>query len=253
MEEDREILKEEPFEVHVAELKRRTMRSIFVFLVFCCLSMFFANDIYDFLAEPLVQAIIQQDANAQRKLIFTGLTEGFMTHMRLSLFLGLGLAFPYIIFQIYQFLSPGLYKKEKRVLLPLVIASICLFFLGICMAYFFVAPLACKFFISFEGLINYNNKEIPVVLEARISEYLSTIIQLLISFGVVFQLPMIVLALAKLGIVNVELLKKYRRQAIVSNFVLAAIIAPPDVVSQIALAIPMVLLYELSILLTKRF
>jgi sec-independent protein translocase protein TatC len=120
------------------------------------------------------------------------------------------------------------------------------------MAYFFVAPVACKFFISFEGLINYHNKEIPVLLEARISEYLSTMIQLLLSFGIVFQLPIVILMLSKLGILSVDTLKKYRRHAIILNFILAAIITPPDVISQISLAIPMVLLYELSILLVKK-
>jgi sec-independent protein translocase protein TatC len=251
MTENKEILNEAPIEVHINELQNRIIRCVIVFIVLCCFSMFFANDVYDFLAAPLVQAITQHSTN--KKLIFTGITEGFMTHMRLSLFLGLGLSFPYIIFQIYRFLSPGLYKKEKRVILPFVLGSICLFFIGISIAFFLVAPIACKFFISFEGLINYNHSEIPIVLEARISEYLSTITQLLISFGIVFQLPIILLMLSKLGVVSVEVLRKYRRHAIVLNFVVAAIITPPDVISQVSLAIPMVLLYELSIFFIKKF
>lgn len=251
MTEIKEILNETPLEDHIRELKNRIIKCVVVFVVLCCVSMFYANKVYDFLAAPLVQAITEHSTN--RKLIFTGITEGFMTHMRLSLFLGLGLSFPYIIFQIYRFLSPGLYKNEKRVILPFVLGSICLFFIGISMAFFLVAPVACKFFISFEGLINYNHTEIPVVLEARISEYLSTITQLLISFGIVFQLPMIILMLSKLGIVTVGMLRKYRRHAIVLNFVVAAIITPPDVISQVSLAIPMVVLYELSIFLIKKF
>ncbi len=251
MTENKEILNEAPIEAHINELQNRIIRCVIVFIVLCCFSMFFANDVYDFLAAPLVQAITQHSTN--KKLIFTGITEGFMTHMRLSLFLGLGLSFPYIIFQIYRFLSPGLYKKEKRVILPFVLGSICLFFIGISIAFFLVAPIACKFFISFEGLINYNHSEIPIVLEARISEYLSTITQLLISFGIVFQLPIILLMLSKLGVVSVEVLRKYRRHAIVLNFVVAAIITPPDVISQVSLAIPMVLLYELSIFFIKKF
>lgn len=253
MTENKEILNEAPIEDHINELKNRIIRCIIVFIVLCCFSMFFANDVYDFLADPLVKAMTQHNTGIQRKLIFTGITEGFMTHMRLSLFLGLGLSFPYIIFQIYRFLSPGLYKKEKKIILPFVLGSILLFFLGISMAFFFVAPVACKFFIGFEGLINYNHNKIPVVLEARISEYLSTIIQLLLSFGIVFQLPIIILMLARLGIVTVEMLRRYRRHAIVLNFVVAAIITPPDVISQISLAVPMVLLYELSIFFVKKF
>lgn len=251
MVDNKEILNEAPLEEHIKELKNRIIKCVVVFVVLCCISMFYANNVYDFLAAPLVQAITQHSTN--KKLIFTGITEGFMTHMRLSLFLGLGLSFPYIIFQIYRFLSPGLYKKEKKVILPFVLGSICLFFIGISIAFFLVAPIACKFFISFEGLINYNHSEIPIVLEARISEYLSTITQLLISFGIVFQLPIILLLLSKLGVISVEVLRKYRRHAIVLNFVVAAIITPPDVISQVSLAIPMVLLYELSIFFIKKF
>jgi sec-independent protein translocase protein TatC len=251
MVDNKEILNEAPLEEHIKELKNRIIKCVVVFVVLCCISMFYANNVYDFLAAPLVQAITQHSTN--KKLIFTGITEGFMTHMRLSLFLGLGLSFPYIIFQIYRFLSPGLYKKEKKVILPFVLGSICLFFIGISIAFFLVAPIACKFFISFEGLINYNHSEIPIVLEARISEYLSTITQLLISFGIVFQLPIILLLLSKLGVISVEVLRKYRRHAIVLNFVVAAIITPPDVISQVSLAVPMVLLYELSIFFIKKF
>ncbi len=248
-----EILQESTLEEHIKELKNRIIKCVVALIAFCCIAMFYANDVYDFLADPLLKAITQHDDhNIQRKLIFTGLTEGFMTYMKLSFFLGIGLSFPYIIFQFYMFLSPGLYSNEKKVILPFVLSSVFLFFLGICMAYFFVAPVACKFFIGFEGLINYHNKEIPVVLEARISEYLSTMIQLLLSFGIVFQLPIVILMLSKLGILSADTLKKYRRHAIILNFILAAIITPPDVISQISLAIPMVLLYELSILLVKK-
>jgi sec-independent protein translocase protein TatC len=247
-----ETLKKSTLDEHINELKSRVIKCVIVFIILCCVSMFYANNVYDFLADPLLKAITQHNSDIQRKLIFTGLTEGFMTHMKLSFFLGIGLSFPYIIFQFYMFLSPGLYSNEKRIILPFILSAIFLFFLGICMAYFFVAPVACNFFISFEGLINYHNKEVPVVLEARISEYLSTMIQLLLSFGIVFQLPIVILMLSKLGILSVRTLTQYRRHAIILNFILAAIITPPDVISQISLAIPMVLLYEISIILVKK-
>lgn len=232
---------------HILELKTRVVRCVILFLLLCCIGMFFANTIYNFLAAPLIKAIAENGND--RKLIFTGLTEGFMTHMRVSIFFALGISLPYMLFELYKFLSPGLYKQEKKVILPIILIAILLFFLGISIAYFFVAPIACKFFISFEGIIHYN---IPIVLEARISEYLSTIIQLLLSFGIVFQLPMILLMLCKLKVLSVKTLVKYRRHAVVVNFILAAIITPPDVISQVMLALPMVILYELSIILIRR-
>lgn len=244
-----EKLIEITLEEHIAELKSRVIRCLLVFIILSSFSLYFADIVYDFLADPLIKAM---DDKQNRKLIFTGLTEGFMTHMRLSLFIGFALSFPYIIYQIYKFIAPGLYKQEKKLVVPFVFGAIFLCFLGMAMAYFLVAPVACKFFISFEGIINYSSKGIPIVLEARISEYLSTIIQLLVSFGIVFQMPIIIFMLGKLGILSVQQLVKYRRHAIVINFIFAAIITPPDVISQIMLAIPMVILYEISIFLLKK-
>lgn len=244
-----EILKESTIEEHIGELKSRVIKCLIAFIIFSSFSLYFADSVYNFLAEPLINAMKD---NSDRKLIFTGLTEGFMTHIRLSLFLGFALSFPYIIYQIYQFVAPGLYKREKKFILPFVIASVALSFIGITIAYFLVAPIACKFFIGFEGTINYVGKDIPIVLEARISEYLSTIIQLLVSFAIVFQMPMAILIAGKIGIISCETLIKYRRHAIVINFIFAAIVTPPDVISQVMLAIPMVLLYEISVLLLKK-
>jgi sec-independent protein translocase protein TatC len=234
---------------HIQELKLCLIKSLLALIICSSLSLYFADIAYDFLAKPLIKVM---DNDIKRKLIFTGLTEGFMTHIRLSVFLGFSLSFPYIIYQIYQFLGPGLYKHEKKIILPFIISSIILYFIGMFMAYFLVTPVACKFFISFESVINYNNTSIPILLEARISEYLSTIMQLLISFGIVFQMPIILMLLAKLGIISVDTLIKYRRHAIVINFIFAAIITPPDVISQIMLAMPMVALYEISIFFLKK-
>lgn len=243
-----EKLLEATLQEHITELKVRLIKCIVLFLIACCVGFYFANEIYNFLATPLVKAMKSES----RKLIFTGITEGFMTHMRVSIFFGLSITFPYIVLQVYRFLAPGLYRNERKVILPFVLISVLLFFLGICMAYFFVAPIACKFFITFEGTIQYDSHNIPVVLEARISEYLSTIIQLIVCFGIVFQLPIIILVLCKLGILSIATLKKYRRHAIVMNFIIAAILTPPDVISQIMLALPMVLLYEIAILIVRR-
>ena len=246
-----ERLIEAPLEEHIGELKSRIIKCLVAFITLSSLSLYFADSAYNFLAEPLIK--VMSNGGIERRLIFTGLTEGFMTHIRLSFFLGFALSFPYIIYQIYKFVAPGLYNHEKKLVLPFVTGSVFLCFLGMSMAYFLVVPVACKFFISFEGVINYGNKGVPIVLEARVSEYLSTIIQLLISFGIVFQIPIILMMLGKLGILSVKTLIKYRRHAIVLNFIFAAIITPPDVISQVMLAIPMVVLYELSIFLLKKF
>lgn len=245
-----EKLSETTLDEHIKELKSSIIKCVIVFITLCSFSLYFADIAYDFLAKPLIK--VMQDDTVKRKLIFTGLTEGFMTHIRLSFFLGFSLSFPYIIYQLYHFISPALYKNEKRVIIPFMISSVILYFVGMFMAYFLVAPVACKFFISFESIISYNNKSIPIMLEARISEYLSTIIQLLISFGIVFQMPIVLMLLGKLGIISVNILIKYRRHAIVMNFIFAAIITPPDVISQIMLAIPMVILYEISIVFLRK-
>ena len=237
---------------HINELKIRIIKVIICFLISTCIAMYFANDLYDFLAKPLIGAMNIQNNNFQRKLIFTGITEAFMTHMRLSICVGLGVSLPYIMFQLYSFLLPGLYSKEKKIIISFLISSLFLTIIGFSIAYYIVAPIACKFFIGFESLIRYNHHDIPIVLEARVSEYLSTIIHLILVFGIVFQLPIIIVMLSKLNIINLEMLQKYRRHAIVINFIVAAIITPPDIISQISLAIPMVLLYELSILLVRK-
>jgi sec-independent protein translocase protein TatC len=240
-------------EEHLKDLKSRVLKSLVVFCLAITLAFIFSDFLYDFLAHPLLEAISSQASNMERKLIFTGITEAFMTHMKLSIFIGFIISFPYFAIQFYAFIAPGLYQKEKKVLFPFILASLTLFFLGIFIAYYCVAPLACKFFLTFENTLHFKNSSFPVLLEARVSEYLNSIIQLTVSFGLVFQLPIVLLTLAKLGLITLEKLISYRRQAIVLNFIIAAIITPPDVFSQISLALPMVILYELSIFLIKKF
>jgi sec-independent protein translocase protein TatC len=238
-------------ESHLQELKIRVIKSLIMFVLFVIVSFTFSHTIYDFLATPLLQALLNQPGHFERKLIFTGLTEAFTTHMKLSLFIGFGLSFPYFLFQFYSFIAPGLYKNERKILLPFLIASCFLFIIGLLIAYYFVAPIACKFFLTFENTLQLQGNIFPVLLEARISEYLTNIMQLMLSFGLIFQLPIVLITLVKLELLTVTSLIKFRRQAIVVNFILAAIITPPDVFSQISLALPMVLLYELSILFIK--
>lgn len=222
------------------------MISAFAFLFCSCLSYLYAESIYNYLTLPLAEA----SGEKTHKFIFTGLTEAFFTYIKLALFAGFILAFPVIASQLYFFVAPGLYKKERMVLLPYLFASPILFLVGAMLVYFYVMPLAWKFFIGFETI--GSSSKMPMVLEARISEYLSLVISLIVGFGLAFQMPIILILLAQVGFIKGSWLAEKRRFAVVVIFIVAAILTPPDVISQIALAIPLLLLYEISIIICKR-
>ena len=184
-----------------------------------------------------------------RKFIFTGLAEGLSTYFKLSLYSGFLCSFPFIVTQIYLFIAPGLYRNEKRVFLSYCVASTMLFICGIAMVYFLVMPAAWKFFLSFEKLgFGFG---LPILLEPRISEYLDLILGMIFGFGIAFQLPIILITMINFELLEVASLIKFRRYAIVLIFIIAAILTPPDVFSQIALALPLLLLYEISIILGR--
>lgn len=229
-----------PLLAHALEFRRRVMISVLALLVGFMSCYFFAEDLYAFLVRPLAEALGGED----RRLIYTGLTEVFVTYLRLAFWGGAILAFPVIAAQIWFFAAPGLYRQEKRAFLPFLIASPILFLLGAALAYFLVFPAAWQFFLSFESS---GAKGLPIQMEARVSEYLSLSMTLLFAFGLAFQMPVLLILLARAGVVTAEKLSKFRRFAVVLIFAAAAILTPPDVFSQIALAIPMLLLYELSI------
>ena len=241
-----EQLIKKTFAEHYKDLKYRIIMAAICFLVctFCCFLI--AEEIYDFLVKPLAKAFKYHEG---RKLIFTGLTEGIATQIKLSLYAGFFLSFPFIITQLYLFLAPGLYKKEKIILIFYIISSILLFLIGSAIVYSLVIPAAWRFFLSFEQL--GSNTSLPVLLEARISEYLDLVLELIIGFGIAFQLPIILVILTSIDLIQVKSLIKFRRYAIVIIFIVAAIITPPDVFSQITLAIPLLLLYEISIVIGK--
>jgi sec-independent protein translocase protein TatC len=180
-------------------------------------------------------------------VIYTGLTEAFFTYIQIAAFAALSLTMPVISFQIYKFIAPGLYPKERHIASAILCLAPILFWSGGLFVFYCVVPKAWQFFLSFE----IKDATMPLILEARISEYLHLIIQLILAFGLAFQLPVIFLILTLLGIVSSAFLINKRRIAIVINFVIAGIITPPDILSQIALALPMLLLYELSILACK--
>lgn len=242
-----ETLNTTPLIHHLIELRRRVMICTVALMVATGVSYLFADQIYALLVHPLAESMGNEPG---RRLIYTGLTEAFFTYLKVALFSGVVLAFPVIAHQLYGFAAPGLYKNEKHIFLPFLIASPLLFFAGAWLAYSFVFPMAWKFFLSFEttGM----SGELPIQLEARVSEYLSLVIQLMLAFGLAFQMPVLLALLARAGLITGDWLAARRKYAIVGIVIMAAILTPPDVITQIALAIPLWLLYECSIILCRQ-
>ena len=229
---------------HLTELRSRLVKS-FIYLFACfIICYFFAEHIYGFLVQPYAEAVKDDDVN--RRLIFTALHETFITYLKVSLFAAFFLTRPLILTQIWKFIAPGLYKNEKKALLPYLIATPTLFLLGGLLVYYLVMPLAIKFFLSFETTTQINT--LPIQLEAKVNEYLSLIMRLIFAFGISFQLPVLLSLLARAGFIDSEYLKKRRKYVIVIIFAVAAILTPPDPITQIGLGIPLLILYELSIL-----
>ena len=203
----------------------------------------FADNIYNFLVQPYANAVEGEEG---RRLIFTALHETFFTYIRVALFAALFISLPFLLIQLWIFVAPGLYKNEKNVVVPYLLATPILFILGSALVYYLIMPLAIKFFLSFESI--GGNGALPIQLEAKVSEYLSLIMRLILAFGLCFQLPVALTLMARVGLVSSEGLKKNRKYVIVGIFAIAAILTPPDPISQIGLGIPILLLYELSII-----
>jgi len=235
--------KEGGFISHITELRSRLIHSfifLFVFFIFC---YFFAEHLYGFLVEPYAKAV--KNDSIERRLIFTALQETFLTYLKVAFFASFFVTSPFILIQIWKFIAPGLYHHEKIAIMPYLVITPILFFLGGALVYYLVMPLAIKFFLSFESTGLATN--LPIQLEAKVNEYLSLVMKLIFAFGLSFQLPVVLSLLARVGVVDSEYLKSRRKYVVVIIFAAAAILTPPDPITQIGLAIPLLILYELSI------
>ena len=235
------------FVSHLVELRSRLIKAlVFIFVIFV-FGYIFAENIYNFLVDPYAKAV--KNDGIDRRLIFTALHETFITYLKVAFFAAFFLGSPIILTQLWKFIAPGLYQNEKKALLPYLIATPILFLLGGLLVYYLVMPLAIKFFLSFESSGQINS--LPIQLEAKVNEYLSLIMRLIFAFGLSFQLPVILNLLARVGAIDAQYLKERRRYFIVIIFAAAAILTPPDPITQIGLAIPLLILYELSIFSVK--
>ena len=239
--------KQASFVVHLTELRSRLVKSIIYLFIFFVVCYFFAENIYSFLLTPYAEAV--KDDPINRRMIFTALHETFITYLKVAFFAAMFVASPIILTQIWKFVAPGLYKNEKKALLPYLIATPVLFLVGGMLVYYLIMPLAIKFFLTFETSAQIT--KLPIQLEAKVNEYLSLIMRLIFAFGISFQLPVLLSLLARVGFVDSEYLKKRRKYVIVIIFAVAAILTPPDPITQIGLGIPLLILYELSILSVK--
>ncbi|WP_374486291.1 twin-arginine translocase subunit TatC [Zoogloea sp.] len=231
-------VQEDSFISHLIELRDRLLRCVIALVaVFACL-MPWAGDIYDVLAHPMMQALPEGT-----RMIATGVVTPFFVPMKVTLMVAFVIALPFVLYQAWAFIAPGLYAHEKRLALPLVIGSTVLFVAGMAFCYFFVFGTVFKFIATFAPK--------SITPAPDIEQYLSFVMSMFLAFGITFEVPVFVIILTKMGVVDVAKLKEARPYVIVGAFVVAAVVTPPDVVSQLMLAIPMCLLYELGIFLAR--
>ena len=236
--------KETGFISHLTELRKRLINSFIVLLLLFIFCYYFSDYIYGFLVEPYAQAVKNDEVD--RRLIFTALQETFLTYIKVSFFAAFFITSPYILIQIWKFIAPALYEHEKLAIMPYLVLTPILFLLGGMLVYYLIMPLAIKFFLSFESAGLSTN--LPIQLEAKVNEYLSLVMKLIFAFGLSFQLPIVLSLLARIGFIDSEFLKKRRKYVVVIIFAAAALLTPPDPITQIGLAIPLLILYELSII-----
>jgi sec-independent protein translocase protein TatC len=241
-------IKKMPLKAHWLELRYRIIFCAIFYAVVLACCMFYAADIYYLLLKPLTK-IMSTDITA-RKLIFTSPGEAFFSYMRLAFISAFILSFPIISWQAYAFLTPGLYRRERKVFVIYISAAQVLFCFAVLLVYFYIMPIIWQFFLTFERTPGADIA-LPIILEARVSEYLDMVLSLIFAFGLAFQLPIVLIFLVHIGLLEAEWLATRRRHAIVAIFIIAAILTPPDVLTQITLALPLIILYEIAVFICK--